>query len=188
MSPVDNWKCSSEAPRKEVRPRSGDREAIVTSTCDSLRQGSKWKEGSRRAAKRTRQGQLPEEPRVGEEPEEVRAAGGEPGDGSGVPEAERSGHRVQCHGGGRRVRQLGGPPVPVLKQPRWNVRTNAKPQWVMEGEEMEALNKEPVFKNFAAGEGLLCDSRQQGSRIEGAPWRFSLLHNNILTLKDQTIS
>lgn len=52
MLPVDNWKCNSEAPRKEVRARSSGWEAIVTSTCDSLSQGSQWMEGSRRTAQR----------------------------------------------------------------------------------------------------------------------------------------
>lgn len=55
----------------------------------------------------------------------------------------------------------------LLKYFQWNVRMKAKLKWLMEGEEMEASNKEYVFKNFGTW-GKDCSvtgaSREAGSR------------------------
>lgn len=43
----------------------------------------------------------------------------------------------------------------LLKWLQWDVRTNARLQGVIEGEEMEASYKEHVFKNFGSGGGIV---------------------------------
>lgn len=112
-----------------------------------------------RSSKRTRQGQgqCPGESRVGEDPEEVTEAG----EGSGIPEAERS--REKPRGVQDSV------PGPCKE----GLITNTKLQWLREGEAMEALNKEPVSKNFDAGEG---SSVTAGGQDQGALSGFSPLH------------
>lgn len=102
----------------------------------------------------------------------------------------RGGHRVrrgQRHSGSREKPR--GVQDSVPGPCKEGLITNAKLQWLREGEAMEALNKEPVSKNFDAGEGSSVTAGGAGSR--GAVGFFPItsnVPNNILTLKDQTTS
>lgn len=93
------------------------------------------------------------------------------------PRGGRRGRRGQRHSGSREKPR--GVQDSVPGPCKEGLITNAKLQWVREGEAMEALNKEPVSKNFDAGEGSPVTA---GGQDQGALSGFSPLHLTCLII------